>query len=92
MSGKGYHKTYVPQHKGFLARARKAFAEYYPNQWVCELCGTYKNRFMQIHHIDGDYENNHPLNLLKLCKTCHDDIHYNETMQEPIISKVPVLS
>jgi len=93
MAKKGYHSSYKPQDKGLLARARKIYKEYYSNQAYCELCGVYRHRYMQVHHIDGHVENNSPLNLMKLCKVCHDDIHYNETLQEStIISKTPVSS
>ncbi len=93
MAKKGYHTSYKPQHKGLLARARKIYMEYYPDQDCCELCGATQCSYMQIHHIDGCAENNHPLNLMKLCNICHDDIHYNETLQEStIISTTPVSS
>lgn len=93
MSNKGYHSSYKPQKKGLSARARKVYKEHFPDQDCCELCGKEQSSHMQIHHIDGVVENNAPLNLLKLCKVCHDDIHYNETLQEPLlISTAPVSS
>lgn len=85
MSKKGYNSSYLPQLKGLLARARKVYKEYYPDQDCCELCGAKQVSHMQVHHIDGNTKNNNPLNLMKLCITCHDDIHYSTTMQKSII-------
>ncbi len=93
MAKKGYHSSYKPQPKGLLARARMIYRNYYPNQDCCELCGNKQRSHMQIHHIDGDTSNNNPLNLMKLCINCHDDIHHNKTLQEStIISMTPVSS
>ena len=72
---RGYDDTYMPQRPGWLARARKIFAEWYPTQKACELCGVEYSRGMQIHHIDGDFRHNDPINLMKTCKNCHHDIH-----------------
>ena len=88
----GYQACYIPQHKGYLARSRKTYDESYPTQKKCELCGAYYNAHMQIHHIDGNYTNNCHINLMKLCKTCHDDIHHNDTIQNPIVMAVSVLA
>lgn len=89
---KGYQPDYKPKYRGFLARARKIFKECYPTQERCEICNAYYNAHMQIHHIDGDFTNNCHINLMKLCKVCHDDIHHSATMQNPIVMSVPVLA
>lgn len=45
--------------------------------YQCELCGWDKVNLttnkvpLEIHHIDGDYENNRPENLQVLCPNCH---------------------
>ena len=45
--------------------------------YQCELCGWNKvnpatNKIpLEIHHIDGNYENNEPSNLQVLCPNCH---------------------
>ena len=45
--------------------------------YKCEECGfegynkTTNNTILQIHHIDGDCENNKPENLQVLCPNCH---------------------
>lgn len=45
--------------------------------YQCELCGWHETNSttgkipLEIHHIDGDYENNRPENLQVLCPNCH---------------------
>lgn len=39
----------------------------------CEMCGSKKN--IDVHHIDGNYQNNTPENLMILCRSCHMKIH-----------------
>lgn len=41
----------------------------------CERCGTENE--LEIHHRDGDRENNDPGNLELLCKPCHNREHYD---------------
>lgn len=47
------------------------------NNNKCELCGwgeinPFSNTIpLEIHHIDGDYTNNHESNLQLLCPNCH---------------------
>jgi len=31
--------------------------------------------YVEVHHIDGDCFNNHPMNLAPLCYRCHKHIH-----------------
>ena len=40
---------------------------------VCEYCDR-THRWMDVHHIDHDTHNNHPHNLILLCRSCHS--HY----------------
>jgi len=40
---------------------------------VCLNCG--EAGYIEVHHIDGDYLNNHPLNLVPLCRSCHKHAH-----------------
>ena len=40
---------------------------------VCELCGS--DKYMCIHHKDGNRENNSLENLQCLCKKCHQKHH-----------------
>lgn len=39
----------------------------------CELCSTESN--LEVHHKDVNRENNHPDNLITLCKSCHGRVH-----------------
>jgi site-specific DNA-cytosine methylase len=35
----------------------------------CEICGS--TQHLDIHHIDGDWQNNNLDNLMCLCRSCH---------------------
>lgn len=39
----------------------------------CLSCGS--RREIEVHHIDGDCFNNHPMNLAPVCHACHRDAH-----------------
>lgn len=43
---------------------------------VCKVCGTTKT--LQVHHIDGDSNNNSDPNLIILCKRHHAETHLNQ--------------
>jgi hypothetical protein len=38
---------------------------------ACRRCGLATN--LEVHHIDGDFRNDDPANLLTLCGRCHDE-------------------
>jgi len=40
---------------------------------VCQECGSEER--VEIHHMDGDRENNHIDNLIPLCRSCHQGVH-----------------
>jgi len=40
---------------------------------LCSICGS--NRFLCVHHIDGNQNNNLLNNLKVVCKSCHSKIH-----------------
>lgn len=40
---------------------------------VCELCGSIKS--IDIHHKDGNYQNNTPDNIMVVCRSCHMKLH-----------------
>lgn len=42
----------------------------------CEICGT-KDKKLDIHHIDGNWQNNNLDNLMCLCRSCHMKIEKN---------------
>ena len=39
----------------------------------CEICGSAKN--VDVHHKDGNPQNNSPDNLQRLCRSCHMKAH-----------------
>jgi len=39
----------------------------------CVACGATDG--VEVHHIDGDVLNNHPMNLIPLCHNCHRRTH-----------------
>lgn len=39
----------------------------------CDICGATTN--IEVHHIDGNTQNNRLSNLVPLCKECHNEIH-----------------
>jgi hypothetical protein len=39
----------------------------------CYACGH--DRILEVHHIDGDHDNNDPTNLIPLCPTHHKMMH-----------------
>ena len=43
---------------------------------VCEICGSKIN--LDIHHIDGDWQNNSLDNLMCLCRSCHTKYEKNK--------------
>ena len=46
----------------------------------CMVCGY--NGHIEVHHIDGDWLNNHPLNLVPLCHKCHKHTHRGKKMMK----------
>lgn len=54
------------------------------DHWTCQLCGrrfVQGSGYLQVHHIDQDRANNHPLNLVALCAKCHAPAHNNEPVR-----------
>ena len=43
--------------------------------WTCGDCGRKGARF-EVHHVDGNRENNAIENLITLCRGCHQLRHY----------------
>lgn len=39
----------------------------------CEICGSNKN--VDVHHKDGNPQNNSKDNLMRVCRSCHNKIH-----------------
>lgn len=40
----------------------------------CEICGSIKS--IDVHHIDGNFQNNEPTNLQIVCRSCHMKMHH----------------
>ena len=53
---------------------------------VCELCGNDTN--LDIHHIDGNWQNNNLDNLMCLCRSCHTKYERNKDKTELRIRKL----
>ena len=53
---------------------------------VCELCGSEIN--LDIHHIDGNWQNNNLDNLMCLCRSCHTKYERNKDKTELRIRKL----
>ncbi len=47
----------------------------------CKFCGTAKN--VHVHHIDGNHDNNTPINRVRLCQRCHSLVHKYLGVAEP---------
>ena len=56
---------------------------------VCELCGGDKN--LDIHHIDGNWQNNNLDNLMCLCRSCHTRYERNKDKTNLRIRKLTPL-
>ena len=39
----------------------------------CEICGA--ANALDVHHLDCDYQNNDPQNLIRICRSCHIKQH-----------------
>jgi hypothetical protein len=58
----------------------------------CQLCRIKQinlgdQETLDIHHLDGDPENNERLNFLVLCTSCHKLIHHQITYRNHFIEK-----
>lgn len=62
-------QLYSPAHHS----ARKVAYMIDTKKYVCEICGATEN--IDVHHKDGNYQNNSSDNLVTLCRSCHMKIH-----------------
>lgn len=62
------------------------FNEYRWDIKECQKCGN--NLCLQIHHINKDHKDNHPLNLIKLCLPCHCEAHKGDSIYWLMISRL----
>jgi RRXRR protein/HNH endonuclease len=61
------------------------------DKFTCQLCGD-KNVKLQVHHIQERSKggSDRPYNLITLCKSCHKQIHINQSLC-PKVSKLILL-
>jgi len=77
---KGYSKAGSEVYRNVCQACHKGGNHYRPWQVhrgeECELCGYEPLWFrsLDVHHRDGDKENNDPDNLMTLCATCHREL------------------
>ena len=45
---------------------------------VCEICGSKVN--VDIHHKDGNHQNNDSKNLMLVCRSCHNKLHRQKSV------------
>jgi len=45
------------------------------DKYTCVYCGFYCNKFQEVHHLDGDHNNNIVENLVTACSFCHATQH-----------------
>ena len=43
----------------------------------CAICGE-EHKKLDVHHIDGNFNNNTPENLIYLCRSCHLKQHHKK--------------
>lgn len=58
-------------HKYMVARAN--LMNSYPNdkRMTCYFCGFPDGKFLELHHLDGNHDNNNSENLVLACSCCH---------------------
>ena len=65
----------LPPHYGTSKEEyRRLFRD---EEFVCARCGYSEFKLaVQIHHRDGDHDNNERENLIPLCSNCHQTLHF----------------
>lgn len=54
----------------------------------CERCGT--DKMLTVHHINKEWWNNDPSNLMTVCHPCHSKIHHEQgDIKVPIGDRLP---
>jgi len=41
----------------------------------CQFCGWVDDKWLEVHHVDDDHQNNDPANLVTTCSWCHRAHH-----------------
>ena len=81
--GKGHNQTYSNAH----TTARK-INEHFLKFDKCQNCNSEEN--LDIHHIDGDWQNNKIDNLTCLCRSCH--MYEHSKMKERLSYRIRKLT
>lgn len=76
--GDNFNQTWTNSH----TTARK-INELILHKEVCELCGIKAN--LDIHHIDGNWQNNNLDNLKCLCRSCHTKLERSKKKKVCVI-------
>lgn len=61
------------------------------DNFICQSCGENRPNFLEVHHKDGNHNNNYADNLITLCIHCHQAEHIKGTMKNgymPFIKKL----
>ena len=69
-----FNKPYSPEFNAPLKRQIRARDGY-----ECRHCGITESQLgkaLDVHHRDGDKQNNDPTNLISLCTRCHGKVPY----------------
>jgi intracellular multiplication protein IcmJ len=56
----------------FTEKRSEIFAR---DRHACHFCGFVDQRFMELHHVDGDHRNHDANNLVAACTLCHQVHH-----------------
>lgn len=52
---------------------------------ACNVSGKRTKTRLEVHHIDGNVNNNNTENLMTLCSSCHHRLHDNRKETDPVI-------
>ena len=74
IDGRSYHKHYPYEFRKIRPEILKR------DKFICKLCNEQilvqtKKRFITVHHIDYNKENNLPENLITLCTFCNSSVN-----------------
>lgn len=59
--------------KDGLSHYKDNYNRLHPEDNCCAICGS--TRCLVVHHVDMNRKNNHPDNLVKICRSCHAQVH-----------------
>jgi len=75
--------VYLTPNRRLMNKARRTAREIVDDLGEGDKCVSCGYRgYIEVHHIDGDPLNNHPMNLAPLCRQCHRSVHGMEAATE----------